>query len=371
MIKALKRSLHLHQNPEMHAFTNDFCKVYLKPELVSKMDRESKVDENLIKQLFKNGFMGLEIAEKYGGQEMTFTTAITCIDVFAQYCPSIAVMVDVQNTLVIPIFNKYGSEYVKDTFLPKLASESLGAFGLSEPQSGSDAFALKSTATKSGDYYTLNGTKMWITNGAEADIFLIFANEDPSKGYKGISCFAVHKDQGIKVIKKEDKLGIRASSTAMLAFDDIKIPKNQLVGKAGDGYKYAIGTLNAGRIGIAAQMIGIGLGALNNSIPYTTERQQFGQAVSNFQGMQFQYANAYAEYLSIAQLTYTAAHLLEQNKDIQMMGAVCKLKSAEMAESLSSQAIEWTGGVGFTKDYPLEKFYRDSKIGSIYEGNLY
>ena len=368
MFGQLRRSLHVHQNKEMFEFTHDFCKKYLTPELVSKMDKDNKADPELIKELFNNGFMGLEIDEKYGGQNLNFTSAITAIDVFAQYCPSIAVMVDVQNTLTIPIFNKYGSDHVKQEFLPRMATTSLAAFGLSEPGSGSDAFALKSTAEKHGDSYILNGTKLWITNGAEADVFLIFANEDPSKGYKGISCFAVHKEQGIKVMKKEDKLGIRASSTAMLAFDDLKIPKSQLVGKSGHGYKYAIDTLNAGRIGIAAQMNGIGLGALNNALPYTTERQQFGKAVSDFQGMQFQFADAYAEYLPIAQLTYTAAHLYEQGEDIQMMGAVCKLKSAQMAESLASKSIEWVGGVGFTKEYPIEKFYRDAKIGSIYEG---
>eukprot|EP00835_Amoeboradix_gromovi_P002749 NODE_162_length_16547_cov_0.334326.p3 type:complete len:372 gc:universal NODE_162_length_16547_cov_0.334326:13319-14434(+) len=368
MLTFLKRRLHLYQNKDMLEFTHDFCKKYLSFEMVSKMDKASEMDPNLIKHLFDNGFMGLEIPEKHGGQDLTFTSAITAIDVFAQYCPSVAVMMDVQNTLVIPIFKKYASDKIKDEFLPKLATSSLGAFGLSEPGSGSDAFALKTSATKRGDYYIINGTKLWITNGAEADIFLVFANEDFQKGYKGISCFAVHKDQGIKIVKKEDKLGIRSSSTAMLAFDDLKIHKSQLVGTSGHGYKYAIETLNAGRIGIAAQMIGIGLGALNNSIPYTTQRTQFGKPICDFQGLQFQFANAYSDYLPIAQLTYNAAHMYEQGQDVQMIGAVCKLKSAQMAESLASQAIEWVGGVGFTKDLVLEKFYRDAKIGSIYEG---
>eukprot|EP00834_Sanchytrium_tribonematis_P004076 NODE_183_length_13752_cov_1.079103.p1 type:complete len:421 gc:universal NODE_183_length_13752_cov_1.079103:12163-13425(+) len=364
-----KRCLSLqHQNKDMFQFTHDFCKKYLTPQLVTQMDQNNKADPTLIKHLFQNGFMSLEIPSDYQGQSLSFTSAITAIDVFAQYCPSIAVMVDVQNTLVIPIFNKFGSDKVKNEFLPLLATKSLGAFGLSEPSSGSDAFSLKSTAKKHKDYYILNGTKCWITNGSEADIFLVFANQDPSKGYKGISCFAVHKNQGIQVLKKEDKLGIRASSTAVLAFDDIKIPSHQLIGKEGDGYKYAIQTLNAGRIGIAAQMIGIGYGALQHSMQYTLDRSQFNTKISDFQGMQFQMADLFSEYLQIAQLTYLGAHCYEQGEDIQLMGAVCKLKSCQMAEKLASQGIEMMGGVGFTKDYPLEKFYRDAKIGAIYEG---
>ena len=314
--------------------------------------------------------MGIETSPDHGGAGASFTSAILVIEELAKVDPSVSVCCDVHNTLVNTVFRKYASQHLQDKYLPQLSTEKLGSFCLSEPASGSDAFALKTTAKKSedGSYYTLNGSKMWITNSAEADIFLVFATLDPSKGYKGISCFVVEKEMGIQIAKKEKKLGIRASSTCTLAFDDVKIPAENLLGEEGKGYKYAIEILNEGRVGIAAQMVGLAQGAFDKAVPYTFERKQFGQAVGNFQGMQMQFADVATEIEAARLLTYNAARLKEQGHEFTKQAAMAKWYSSVIAQKASGSAIEWAGGVGYTRETGIEKYWRDSKIGALYEG---
>ncbi|KAJ6631344.1 acyl-CoA dehydrogenase/oxidase [Mycena sp. CBHHK59/15] len=335
---------------------------------VREMDEKENMDPAVIKGLFEQGLMGIETSVDHGGAESSFTSAVIVIEELAKVDPSVSVLCDVHNTLVNTIFRKYGTKEQQDKWLPQLAESKLGSFCLSEPASGSDAFALQTRAKKDGDSWIINGSKMWITNSYEAEIFLIFANIDPSKGYKGITCFVATKDMGIQIAKKEQKLGIRASSTCTLNFDDLKIPAENVIGGEGKGYKIAIEILNEGRIGIAAQMLGLAQGAFNKAVPYTYQRSQFGQPVGTFQGMAFQIAQAAIDIESARLLTYNAARRKEEGKSFTKEAAMAKYWSSVVAQKVSGQAIEWAGGVGFTRETGIEKFWRDSKIGAIYEG---
>ncbi|KAF4574444.1 hypothetical protein EYR40_005830 [Pleurotus pulmonarius] len=335
---------------------------------VRDMDENEMMDPSVISGLFEQGLMGIETSADHGGAESSFTSAIIAIEELAKVDPSVSVLCDVHNTLVNTVFRKYGSKEQQDKFLPLLAESKLGSFCLSEPASGSDAFALQTRATKDGDNWIINGSKMWITNSYEAEVFLIFANVDPSKGYKGITCFIATKDMGIQIAKKEQKLGIRASSTCTLNFDDMKIPAENVLGGEGKGYKIAIEILNEGRIGIAAQMLGLAQGAFNKAVPYTYERKQFGQAIGTFQGMQFQIAQAAIDIETARLLTYNAARRKEEGRSFTKEAAMAKYWASVVAQRVSGQAIEWAGGVGFTRETGIEKYWRDSKIGAIYEG---
>ncbi|KAL5508582.1 hypothetical protein ACEPAH_6201 [Sanghuangporus vaninii] len=335
---------------------------------VRDMDENEMMDPEIIKGLYEQGLMGIETPQEYGGSECSFMSAIIAIEELAKIDPSVSVLCDVHNTLVNTIFRTWGTKEQKDKFLTILSNGSVGSFCLSEPASGSDAFALQTRARKEGGDWIINGSKMWITNAYEADVFLIFANVDPSKGYKGITCFAATKDMGIQIAKKEQKLGIRASSTCTLNFDDMKVPEENVVGGVGQGYKIAIECLNEGRIGIAAQMIGLAQGAYNKAVPYTYERKQFGQSVGTFQGMAFQIAQAATDITAARLLTYNAARRKEEGKSFTKEAAMAKLVASQVAQRVSGQAIEWAGGVGFTRETGIEKYWRDSKIGAIYEG---
>ncbi|KAM6495513.1 acyl-CoA oxidase [Amanita muscaria] len=335
---------------------------------VREMDENEMMDPSIIKQLFDQGLMGIETDAELGGAGSSFTSAIIAIEELAKVDPSVSVMCDVHNTLVNTVIRKYGREEQRDKWLPELAQSKLGCFCLSETSSGSDAFALQTRARKEGDFWILNGSKMWITNSWEGDIFLIFANIDPSKGYKGITCFIATKDMGIQIAKKEEKLGIRASSTCVLNFDDLKIPAKNVIGGEGKGYKIAIEILNEGRIGIAAQMLGLAQGAFNKAVPYTYQRQQFGQPVGTFQGMAFQIAQAAVDLETARLLTYNAARRKEEGRTFTKEAAMAKYWASVVAQRISGSAIEWAGGVGFTRETGIEKFWRDSKIGAIYEG---
>ncbi|KAI9749912.1 MAG: hypothetical protein M1835_001473, partial [Candelina submexicana] len=337
---------------------------------VREMDEAEAMDPTLIEQLFEQGLMGIEIPEEFGGAGMNFTAAIVGIEELARVDPSVSVMVDVHNTLVVTAILKYGTAESKRKWLPRLATETIGSFCLSEPISGSDAFALKTKAEKTADGYKINGSKMWITNSIEANFFIVFANLDPSKGYKGITAFVVEKGtKGFAISKKEKKLGIKASSTCVLTFDDVEIPRGNLLGEEGQGYKYAIGLLNEGRIGIAAQMTGLALGAWENAAGYVwNDRKQFGQYVGEFQGMQHQMAQAYTEIAAARALVFNAARKKEAGEDFVRDAAMAKLYSSQVAGRVSGQAIEWMGGMGFVREGIAEKMFRDSKIGAIYEG---
>jgi alkylation response protein AidB-like acyl-CoA dehydrogenase len=337
---------------------------------VRDMDEAEKMDPAIVEQLFEQGLMGVEIPEKYGGAGMNFTSAIVGIEELARVDPSVSVMCDVHNTLVNTAIIKYASEDLKKKWLPALATNTVGSFCLSEPASGSDAFAMKTKAEKTSDGYVINGSKMWITNSMEAGFFIVFANLDPSKGYKGVTAFVVDKENpGLTIAKKEKKLGIKASSTCVLNFDDCKVAKSDLLGKEGDGYKYAIGLLNEGRIGIAAQMTGLALGAFENAAKYVwNDRKQFGQLVGEFQGMQHQLAQAWVDIQGARALVYNAARKKEAGQDFVMDAAMAKLQASNIAGKVSGQAIEWMGGMGFVREGLAEKYWRDSKIGQIYEG---
>ncbi|KAL7420758.1 hypothetical protein Q5752_004710 [Cryptotrichosporon argae] len=337
---------------------------------VREMDEREVMDPQVIKGLFDNGLMGIETPADLGGSECSFTSAIIAVEELARVDPSVSVCCDVHNTLVNTVFRIYGSDAIKEKWMPDLATNKVGSFALSEPSSGSDAFALQTTAKldKSGDFYVLNGSKMWITNSAEAETFLVFANVDPSKGYKGITCFVLSKDMGVEIAKKEAKLGIRASSTCVLTFDDVKVPKENIVGEIGKGYKIAIEILNEGRIGIAAQMIGLAQGAFDKALTYAYQRKQFGKPIGEFQGMGFQFAEVATEIEAARLLTYNAARLKEEGRPFTKEAAMAKYYASVVAQKASGSAIEWAGGVGFTRETGIEKFWRDSKIGAIYEG---
>ena len=337
---------------------------------VREMDEAEAMDPSIVEQLFEQGLMGVEIPEKYGGAGMNFTSAIVGIEELAKVDPSVSVLVDVHNTLVNTAVLKYGTEESKKKWLPRLATETVGSFCLSEPASGSDAFALKTRAEKTSDGYKINGSKMWITNSMEAGFFIVFANLHPEKGYKGITAFIVDKEtKGFSIAKKEKKLGIKASSTCVLNFDDVEIPSGNLLGTEGDGYKYAIGLLNEGRIGIAAQMTGLALGSFANAARYVwNDRKQFGSFVGEFQSMQHQLAQAWTEITAARALVYNAARKKEAGQDFVMDAAMAKLFASQVASKVSGQAVEWMGGMGFVREGLAEKYWRDSKIGQIYEG---
>ncbi|MEE2756687.1 MAG: acyl-CoA dehydrogenase [Myxococcota bacterium] len=336
---------------------------------VSKMDEVGKIDPDIIPGLFEMGLMGVEVPEALGGAGGTFFTAILAVEALARIDPSVSVFVDVQNTLVNNALLNFASPALQERYLPKMCAEWVGSYALSESSSGSDAFALKTRATLDGDTYTLNGSKLWITNGAEASMFIVMANVDPTQGYRGITSFIVERDTpGFKIGKKEDKLGIRASSTVELIFEDCKVPAANVIGDVGKGYKIAIETLNEGRIGIGAQMIGLAQGALDHAMAYMLERQQFGRPIAEFQGLEFQYAQVATEIEAARLMVYNAARLKDAKQPFVKEAAMAKLFSSQVAERAASMCLEFMGGVGFTKEYPAEKFYRDAKIGKIYEG---
>jgi len=347
----------------------EFAEGEIRP-LVREMDEHAKIPRALVDKLFDLGAMGIEIPEAYGGGGATFFHAVLAIEALSRVDPSVAVLVDVQNTLVANAFIRWGSEDLRSRYLPRLASKQVGAYALSEAGSGSDAFGLATKAVPKGDgSYTLTGRKLWITNGAEADIFLIFANADPAAGYKGITAFVVERGQpGFTVGKKEDKLGIRASSTCELLLDDCPVTAANVLGGVGVGYKVAIETLNEGRIGIGAQMVGLAQGALDHAVGYIKSRKQFGKAIADFQAVQFQVAKAATEVEAARLMVYNAARLKEAGKPFLTEAAMCKYFSSEVAEHVTSLAVQLYGGYGYTKDYPVEKLYRDAKIGQIYEG---
>ncbi|KAJ2779997.1 hypothetical protein H4R18_003697 [Coemansia javaensis] len=363
--------------PSLHTLSDDeammrdvvarFARDVVQPK-VSEMDENETMDPAVVRGLFEAGLMGIETPAELGGAEASFTSAILAVEELAKVDPSVSVMCDVHNTLVNTVFRTYASDALQKKYLPQLAEGKVGCFCLTEAAAGSDAFALQTRATRDGDHYVLSGSKMWITNSGEADIFLVFATVDPAKGYKGITCFAVERDMGVAIAKKEKKLGIRASSTCQLAFDDVRVPAENVVGEVGRGYKIAIEILNEGRIGIAAQMLGLAQGAFDNVLPYLFQRKQFGTLIGDFQGMQHQYAQIAVEIEAARLLTYNAARLKEEGKPFVKEAAMAKLYASQVAERASSRAVEWMGGLGFTRDLPLEKFYRDCKIGAIYEG---
>jgi alkylation response protein AidB-like acyl-CoA dehydrogenase len=337
--------------------------------LVREMDAQARIPRQLIDKLFDLGVMGIEIPEAHGGGGATFFHAVLAVEALSRVDPSIAVLVDVQNTLVINALLRFGGDDLTRRYLPRLADGHVGAYALSEAGSGSDAFALATRASETADGFVLNGRKLWITNGEEAGVFLIFATVNPEAGYRGITAFMVDRDvPGFTVGKKEDKLGIRASSTCELLLEDCRVPRTNVLGDIGKGYKVAIETLNEGRIGIGAQMIGLAQGALDHAVQYTKERRQFGKAIADFQAVQFQIARAATELEAARLLVYNAARLRDAREPFLKEAAMCKIFSSEVAERVTSLAVNLYGGYGFVKDYPVEKLYRDAKIGQIYEG---
>ncbi len=337
--------------------------------LVRDMDEHAKVPRELVDDLFQLGVMGIEVPEAYGGAGATFFHAVLAVEALSTVNPSIGVLVDVHNTLVNNALLRWGTEEIKGRYLPALASRTVGAYALSEAASGSDAFALAARAVPDGDGFRLNGRKLWITNGNEADLFIVFANIHPEAGYRGITAFLVERGfPGFTVGQKEDKLGIRASSTCELLLEDCQVPRANVLGELGKGYKVAIETLNEGRIGIGAQMIGLAQGALTHAVAYVKERHQFGKAIADFQAVQFQLAQAATDLNAARLLVYNAARLRDMGRPFLAEAAMCKLFSSQAAEHVTSLAVQLFGGYGYTKDYPVEKLYRDAKIGQIYEG---
>ena len=345
-----------------------FADTEIRPQ-VHEMDDRQTIPRTLLDALFALGVMGVEIPDEFGGGNASFFHSVLAVEALSRVDPSIGVLVDVQNTLVINAVLRWGDDALKSKYLPRLASDTIGAYALSEASSGSDAFALKTRAVRHNKDFELTGRKLWITNAAEAELFIVFANVNPSAGYRGITAFIVERrTPGLTVGKREDKLGIRASSTCELILDGCCVPADQVLGEVGKGYKVAIETLNEGRIGIGAQMIGLSDGALGHVIAYTKERKQFGHPIADFQGVQFQLARA-ATDLEVARLAvYNAARLRDAGKSFRTEAAMCKLFSSEVAERVTSLAVQLYGGYGYVRDYPVEKLYRDAKIGQIYEG---
>jgi alkylation response protein AidB-like acyl-CoA dehydrogenase len=350
------------------ASVREFAEGELRPR-VEAMDEQAKIDPALVKQCFDLGLMGIETPEDFGGAGASFFTAILAVEELSRVDASVGVMVDVQNTLVNNALIRWGSPEQKTRYLTALAAGTVGAYALSEAGSGSDAFAMQTRAVDKGDHYLINGRKLWITNGNEAEIFVLFANANREAGYRGITAFIVEKTfKGFSVGKKENKLGIRASSTTELILEDCEVPKENVLGEVGKGYKTSIETLNEGRIGIGAQMIGIARGALDAALAYTSERQQFGKSINQFQAVQFQLAEMETDLEAARLLVYNAARMKDAGINFVKEAAIAKLYASRAAERISSTAIELYGGYGFVKDYPVEKFWRDSKIGAIYEG---
>ncbi len=346
----------------------DFAESEVAPR-APRMDQEQKLDADLIPQLFEMGLMGVEIPERYGGIDASFFTSILIVEELSRVDPSVGILVDVQNTLVINALDRWGTDEQKGRFFPTLSSETVGAYALSEAQSGSDAFALQCRAEKDGEEWILDGTKLWITNGAEAGLYIVFATVDPEAGHRGITAFLVERDaDGVSVGKREDKLGIRASSTTELVLDGVRVPAANVLGSVGAGYRVAIETLNEGRIGIGAQMVGLAQGALDHTLEYVGERQQFGRPLSAFQGVQFELAEMATEVEAARLMVYNAARLKDSDEKFVGQSAMAKLYASEMAQRVSSRCVDLYGGYGFTTEYPVEKYYRDSKIGTIYEG---
>ena len=346
----------------------DFAVAEVTP-LISEMDGSQQLDAGLITKLFEMGLMGIEIPEQYGGSALTFFTSVLVVEELSRVDPSVGVLVDVQNTLVVNAIQRWGTDEQKSRFFPRLASDTVGAYALSEAGSGSDAFALACKATQDGDEWILEGQKLWITSANEAGLFIVFANANPDAGYRGITAFVVEADApGFSVGKKEDKLGIRASSTCEIILDGVRVGADAVLGKVGVGYKVAIETLNEGRIGIGAQMVGLAQGALDHTIGYVKEREQFGRPIGDFQGVQFQLAEMATGIEAARLLVYNAARLKDAGRDFLMAAAQAKLYSSEVAQRVASTCIDLYGGYGFTREYPIEKYYRDAKIGSIYEG---
>jgi alkylation response protein AidB-like acyl-CoA dehydrogenase len=336
---------------------------------VRDMDEQAHIPRQLIDRLFALGVMGIEVPEPLGGAGAEFFHAVLAVEALSRVDPSIGVLVDVQNTLVINALLRWGADDLRGRCLPRLAAGSVGAYALSEAGSGSDAFALATRAAESGDSFVLDGRKLWITNAGEADLFIVFATVNPEAGHRGITAFLVERGSpGLTVGRKEDKLGIRASSTCELVFEECRVPRANVLGEIGKGYKVAIETLNEGRIGIGAQMVGLAQGALDHAMRYTRERRQFGKAIADFQGVQFQLARAATELEAARLMVYNAARLRDARQPFLKEAAMCKLFSSEVAERVTSLAVNLFGGYGFVKDYPVEKLYRDAKIGQIYEG---
>lgn len=345
-----------------------FAREQIQPH-VRAMDEESKFRPDILKQMFGLGLMSIEIPEELGGQGGTFFQSVLAIEEIAKVDPAAAVIVDVQNTLVINALLRWGTEEQKRRWLPRMARDTVASYALSEAGSGSDAFALTTRAVQVGDEWRLTGRKLWITNAAEAGLFLVFANANPEQGYKGITCFVVERGaKGFTVGRKEDKLGIRASSTCELILDDCVVPAADVLGEVGKGYKIAIETLNEGRIAIGGQMVGLAQGALDHALAYARERKQFGKPIAEFQGVQFDLAEMATGIEAARLLTYNAARLREAGRPFLTEAAMAKYYASQVAEDVASRAVEVLGGVGFTKDYPVEKLYRDAKIGRIYEG---
>lgn len=337
--------------------------------LVRRMDEEATVPRTLIDGLFRLGLMGIEVPEAMGGAGGCFFHAVLAVETLSRVDPSIGVIVDVQNTLVVTALLRWGREDQRQRFLPRLAADTIGAYALSEAGSGSDAFALTTRAVEQGDHWVLNGRKLWITNAAEAGLFIVFATVNPEAGYRGVTAFLVERTApGFRVGHKEDKLGIRASSTCELLLEDCRVPKSHVLGDVGKGYKTAIETLNEGRIAIGAQMLGLAQGALDHAIAYTKERRQFGKAIAEFQAVQHQLARAATDVHAARLMVYEAARLRDAGQAFLTKAAMAKLFASEVAERVASLAVNLYGGYGFVKDYPVEKLYRDAKIGQIYEG---
>ena len=336
---------------------------------VLEMDEKEQMDPSIVKGLFEMGLMGIEIPEKHGGSGSSFFLATLIIEELSKIDPAVAIMADVQNTLVNNIFLNYANEEQKARFLPQLASEKVGSYCLTEPNSGSDAFALKTKAVEEGDHYVITGKKIFITSAQEAEIFVVFANVNPELGYKGITAFTVERSMpGFSVGKKETKLGIRASSTCEVILENVKVPKSNIIGEVGKGYKIAIGTLNEGRIGVAAQMLGLAEGAHSAAMKYAAERSQFGKELRQFQGVQFQLAKMAIDIETAKLTVYNAARLKDAGQDFIKEAAMAKYHASQVAERVASESLEIFGGYGFIKEFPAEKFYRDAKIGKLYEG---
>jgi alkylation response protein AidB-like acyl-CoA dehydrogenase len=353
---------------QFQEMVRDFAEEKVRPR-VEHMDHEGKLDPGLMREVFDLGIMGIEIPEDLGGASASFFMSILAIEELSKVDASVGVFVDVQNTLVNNALLRWATKEQKSRYFPKLAKDTVGAYALSEPASGSDAFALSTRATLDGDSYRLNGRKLWITNGAEAGLFVLHATIDPAKGYKGITTFLVERSfPGFAVGKKEDKLGIRASSTCELILEDCRVPRANVLGEIGQGYKVAIETLNEGRIGIGAQMVGVATGAWRAAVAYAKERKQFGKTISEFQAIQHDLARMAIDIESAQLMVYNAARLREAGLPFLKEGAMAKYYSSQVAERVTSLALEVFGGYGFTKDFPAEKFFRDSKIGKIYEG---
>ncbi|HSW30977.1 MAG TPA: acyl-CoA dehydrogenase [Longimicrobiales bacterium] len=346
----------------------DFALAEIAPRTMA-MDEAQAMDPGLIAQLFQLGLMGIEIPEAHGGTGSGFFTSVLVVEELSRVDPAVAVLVDVQNTVVIKALLHWASQGQRERWLPRLAQDTVGAYALSEAGSGSDAFALATRATPDGDGWVLSGRKLWITNAKEAGLFLVFATVSPDDGYRGITAFLVEKGtQGFTVGKKEDKLGIRASSTCELLLDDVRVGPDQVLGEVGKGYKVAIETLNEGRIGIGAQMVGLAQGALDHTVKYVQEREQFGRAIGSFQGVQFELADMATEIEAARLLVYNAARLKDAGEPFLGQAAMAKLFSSEVAQRVASRCIDLFGGYGLTRDYPVEKLYRDAKVGTIYEG---